>query len=284
MTKNVAKKDLKGIGWFSGGVTSAVAIKRALDFGLRLDIIFFETGQHHPDTMRFLKDCEAWYGQKILIIKNKKYNSVMDVFKKGYVNSPSGAYCTKLMKKDMRIALEKIMEFDFQIFGFEYDVKQVNRAVRFNEQYPFAKAIYPLIDLKISKNICFTELQKASIEIPVMYKLGYSNNNCIGCVKGGQYYWNKIRKDFPKIFNEMAKVERDVGATCLKKQVKVKVSKKYPDGLKSEKLYLDELPIGAGRGEDLSLPECGVVCSTEMKGLKELKISAAKDVECGYFK
>ena len=23
------------------------------------------------------------------------------------------------------------------------------------------------------------------IEIPVMYRLGYNNNNCVGCVKGG---------------------------------------------------------------------------------------------------
>lgn len=176
---------MNGIAWFSGGVTSTIAIKKGLDYGLKLDIIFFETGQHHPDTMRFLKDCEKWFNQKITIIKNKKYNSVMDIFRKGYVNSPNGAHCTKLMKKDMRIAVEKIMEFDFQIFGFEYEVKQVNRAIRFNEQYPNSKAIFPLIDLKLNKNDCFIELQKAGVEIPEMYKLGYSNNNCIGCVKGG---------------------------------------------------------------------------------------------------
>ena len=40
-----------------------------------------------------------------------------------------------------------------------------------------------------------------------MYKLGYNNNNCIGCVKGGQAYWNKIRIDFPETFNKMAKLE-----------------------------------------------------------------------------
>lgn len=31
-----------------------------------------------------------------------------------------------------------------------------------------------------------------------MYDLGYANNNCIGCVKGGIGYWNKIRIDFPE--------------------------------------------------------------------------------------
>jgi 3'-phosphoadenosine 5'-phosphosulfate sulfotransferase (PAPS reductase)/FAD synthetase len=260
---------MRGIGWFSGGVTSAVAIKKSLEANLSLDIIFFETGQHHPDTQRFLNDCEKWFNQKITVIKNKKYNSVMDIFRKGYVNSPNGAFCTKLMKKDMRIAIEKIMEFDFQIFGFEYDVKQVNRAIRFNEQYPESKAIYPLIDLSLNKNDCFVELKKAGIEIPEMYKLGYSNNNCIGCVKGGQGYWNKVRITHPEIFNEMAKIERQVKATCLKK-----------DG---KKLYLDELDPSAGRHEDITLPECGVVCQVEMDGLKTLEIDKAELVKSNFF-
>ena len=38
-----------------------------------------------------------------------------------------------------------------------------------------------------------------------MYKLGYKNNNCIGCVKGQAGYWNKIRKDFPDVFDQMSK-------------------------------------------------------------------------------
>lgn len=44
-----------------------------------------------------------------------------------------------------------------------------------------------------------------------MYKLGYNHNNCIGCVKGGKGYWNKIREDFPEQFERMAKLERELG-------------------------------------------------------------------------
>ena len=58
---------IRGIGWFSGGVTSAVAIKKTLEAGISLDIIFFETGQHHSDTDRFLKDCEKL--QKIKVFQ-----------------------------------------------------------------------------------------------------------------------------------------------------------------------------------------------------------------------
>ena len=243
---------MRGIGWFSGGVTSAVAIKMALDFGHDVDIYYFETNQHHPDHARFLKDCENWYGQRIHIIHNKKAKSVHDILRKGFINSPNGAYCTHLLKKKMRVELEKIVPYDFQIFGFEYEKKQINRAIRFEEQYPEAKAVFPLIELKLDKKQAMIELQNAGIELPMMYKLGYSNSNCIGCVKGGMGYWNKIRVDFPDVFNEVAKIERQVKRTCIKGK------------------YLDELDPQAGRHEELSLPECGVVCPVELDGLKFL--------------
>lgn len=138
----------KGIGWFSGGVTSAVAIKLALDAGFDVQIFYFETGAHHSDHERFIKDCENLYERKITVVRNKKEVDLWTVLRKGYINSPNGAYCTKLLKKDMRILLEKVIEYDFQIFGFEYDLKQINRAIRFQQQYPEAKAVFPLIELQ----------------------------------------------------------------------------------------------------------------------------------------
>lgn len=207
-----------GIGWFSGGVTSAVAIKKVLDAGHKLQLYYFETGAHHSDHTRFITDCEAWYGQKIHIIQNQKYGHLHDVLKTGHINGPKGARCTKLLKKDMRIALEKIVSFDFQVFGFEYEKKEINRAIRFEEQYPEAKAVFPLIELNLNKSQAMQILQAANIELPMMYKLGYSNSNCIGCVKGGKGYWNKIRQDFPQVFNDVAKIEREVGRSCIKGQ------------------------------------------------------------------
>jgi hypothetical protein len=250
---------MKGIGWFSGGVTSAIAIKKVIDHGHNIDIFYFETGSHHPDHIRFLADMERVYGQKITVIRNKKYESAIDVVKKErFINSPNGARCTNELKKKMRIQLEKMVDYDFQVFGFEYDTQQINRAIRFNEQYPTAKAIYPLIELGLTKNDCLIELDRLGIDMPMMYKLGYHNSNCIGCVKGGQGYWNKIRVDFPEVFDAMAKVEREINNTCLRKDKK--------------KLFLDQLDPNVGRHENISLPECGVTCPTELDGLKELGI------------
>jgi hypothetical protein len=79
-----------------------------------------------------------------------------------------------------------------------------------------------------------------------MYKLGYHNNNCIGCVKGGAGYWNKIRVDFPQHFERMAKLERVIGASITKS--------------KGERVYLDELPPDAGDYPKEQNIECSIFC------------------------
>jgi len=87
-------------------------------------------------------------------------------------------------------------------------------------------------------------VKELGIEPPVMYKLGFNNNNCIGCVKGGMGYWNKIRQHFPEQFNRMAKIEREVGASCIKGK------------------FLDELDPSAGH--KLKEPDmtCDFVCQS----------------------
>lgn len=75
-----------------------------------------------------------------------------------------------------------------------------------------------------------------------MYDMGYQNNNCVGCVKGGMGYWNKIRVDFPDVFDRMAMLEREIGHSCIKG------------------VFLDELDPGRGRADKEIMPECGIMC------------------------
>lgn len=82
-----------------------------------------------------------------------------------------------------------------------------------------------------------------------MYKLGFHNNNCIGCVKGGMGYWNKIRESFPNEYDKMAKLEREVGRSCIKGK------------------FLDELKTTEGRHEPPILPDCGTFCEIEFADL-----------------
>lgn len=126
------------------------------------------------------------------------------------------------------------------IWGF--DAHEQDRCLRLNETMPEQKHIFPLLEKQISKDEAHRILSASGIKRPAMYEMGYHNNNCIGCVKGGMGYWNKIRVDFPDVFQRRAETERLIGGTCIKG------------------IYLDELPPNAGRKQDFIFDDCGVLC------------------------
>lgn len=136
------------------------------------------------------------------------------------------------------------------IYRYSALISLRERADRFNANNPEVKTWFPLIENGISKTDCLDEIQAAGIELPVMYKLGYQNNNCIGCPKGSGGYWNKIRKDFPEVFDRMAKTERELN---------VAINKSYAGDGKRKRVFLDELPPDAGRHQDLEIT-CGLFC------------------------
>lgn len=243
------------IAWFSCGATSAVACKLALQSYSDVQIYYIETGSCHPDNVRFIAACEAWFGCRINVLQSQKYKSVEDVLlKRQFINSPHGAVCTFELKKKVRYELQdRLQHWDGQVFGFDFCQREINRAIRFKQQFPETLPLFPLIEHKVSKKNALGILQKAGIEIPAMYRLGYANNNCIGCVKGGIGYWNAIRVDFPQVFQRMAKIEREINATCLKDV--------------NGRIFLDELDSQRGNKNDLLIPDCSLFCEIEFASI-----------------
>lgn len=182
------QKDNPVICWFSGGITSAVACKIAIDlFGEDVcRCIFMDTKNEDDDTYRFLKDCENWYGLPIELITRTDYENIQEVWKqyKG-LNFANGAICSSVLKRDLRKQWQKENQYSYQIFG--YDIDEPKRAKAFTINYPEAKGLYPLLMLGYSKKMCVDMVENAGIEIPLAYRLGLNNNNCLktGCVQGG---------------------------------------------------------------------------------------------------
>lgn len=235
------------VAWFSCGAASAVAAKLIIaENAGRLPLVaaYTEIAEEHPDNKRFLADCENWLGVPVTILRNEKYDgSIYEVFRQTrYLVGPSGAACTRLLKRGVRMDYEQ--PGDVQVFGFT--AEEEDRAADFFERNPGINGRAPLIERGLTKADCLAMLLDAGIEIPAMYRLGYRNNNCIGCVKGGAGYWNKIRRDFPKTFDRMAAVERDIGRTIIR-----------VDG---EQLYLDELPPEMGQSQAEPDIECSIFC------------------------
>ena len=66
--------------------------------------------------------------------------------------------------------------------------------------------------------------------------------------RGGRGYWNKIKRDFPEVFERRAKLERllniksGIGCSCI------------------NGCFLDELPKGSGREPIAIDDDCGIFC------------------------
>ncbi|WP_274307519.1 hypothetical protein [Solibacillus daqui] len=156
-------------------------------------------------------------------------------------NGPSGAACTGEIKRKVRQQWEKTQD-DLLRYVWGYDSEERHRAERLDSTYPEHDHVFPLIDSMLTKDEVHGLLDRLVVKRPAMYELGFRNNNCVGCVKGGMGYWNMIRKHFPERFKEMAALERDIGASCIKG------------------VYLDELDPARGRLEDEVMGECGILC------------------------
>lgn len=220
---------MKHISWFSCGAPSAV-MSRILSKQIPdLHIVYNYVANEHEDNKRFYRECEEWIGKKFETTKSDKFKDVDDVIaKKKYIAGKNGAPCTMELKRNVRLMYADINDINY--WGFTLEEK--DRAEIFTIRDSAYINRYPLIEYGIRKQDCKAILAEVGIELPIMYKLGYEHNNCIGCVKSGSAkYWNMIRRDFPEVFKQRAEQEREYNYSFIRKE---KNGTKY-------RVFLDEL-------------------------------------------
>jgi hypothetical protein len=160
-----------------------------------------------------------------------------------YIAGVYGAACTRELKKGVREAFQR--PTDRHVFG--YTAEEQGRVDDFIDANNGVDLWPVLIEHGLTHEDCLALVERAGIELPMMYRMGYKNNNCIGCVKGGAGYWNKIRVDFPEQFDRMAKFSRGMGVRIINLTGNVKT-------------FLDELPVGVGDYPNEPAPQCGIFC------------------------
>lgn len=233
--------------WISAGVSSFIAgwlVRDTVD-----EFIYIDVADQHPDSMRFIKNGEKALGKPIKILKSTQYRNVEDCIKMfGAVRNVHNHFypCTGWLKKRVRKEWEERHKGESITYVWGMDMNEQHRADRLIEGMPEFEHEFPLIDKGLTKAEAHGILATLGIKRPVMYDMGYSNNNCIGCVRGGIGYWNKIRVDFPDVFYARAKMEREIGNTILK-------DSKGP-------IWLDELEPDRGRMADEIMDECDIFC------------------------
>jgi len=236
---------------FSCGAASAVATKIAMETYGTVEIVYCDTGSEHEDNKRFIKDCESWFGQSVKVLKSKKFDNIYEVFEaRRFLVSHQGAPCTGELKKKPGDEIWQLG--DTEIFGYTAD--ESHRLERWRRDNQERIIECPLIDRCITKDDCFGMLDRVGIELPEMYKLGFRNNNCIGCVKARDSidYWKRVRKHFPEQFDRTAKLEREL---------KITINRVTKDGERNP-IYLDEIEDGDPKGKDPNI-QCGLFCMAE---------------------
>ena len=263
------------IGWWSGGVTSAVTCKAIIDiYGLdRCRFIFMDTLNEDNDTYRFQNDCQKWYGKEIETISalGNKFQAIEEIWLHyKTLNSATGAICSSTLKRDLRLKWQKENEYTHQAFGFDLDEPKRVKSMAMNHK--IAKPIFPLWMLGLSKKDCIGILQDAEIDIPYAYKLGFQNNNCLKtmCIQGGIGYWQKVLKDMPDKFDRMAELEHRITdlkgkpVTMLKDQGKeAKANDNQLLFLKPHPDYPSVKDISMMKGREVKpLMDCNGFCGT----------------------
>ncbi|NMY81209.1 hypothetical protein HBO01_21225 [Pseudomonas rhodesiae] len=198
---------------FSCGAASAVATKLALaQYGATHDVQIINAflANEEADNRRFAQDCEAWFGRPITVLRDEKYGAdATEVFRRErYMKNQYGAPCTKILKRRLLDTWKQ--PGDVMVFGFT--AEEVGRFEDFLERNPDRPSIAPLIERGLGKEDCKAMIQRAGIELPLMYRMGYENANCIGCVKGGEGYFRAIREDFPEQFEALCVIQDDLGS------------------------------------------------------------------------
>lgn len=207
--------------------------------------------QEHADNRRFLQDCERWFQHPIKRMQDAVYNaSTYDVWRrKHFMKFKNMAPCSQALKRE--VLIKEWQPGDVWVIGYTADPKDAPRGPRLAAFYAGEEFEFPLIERGITHADCLAIVERAGIELPMMYKLGYQNANCIGCVKGGEGYWNKIRRDFPSEFVQIATIQEEIGPGAYL----------FRDRKTGRRFSLNELDPNAGRYEDEPEISCGFACA-----------------------
>lgn len=236
------------VGWYSCGAASAVSMKLADP-----DVIAYcHVGAEDEDNKRFMRDCSKWFGHRITTLKNDKFTDTWDVWeKRRFLSGVAGAPCTSELKVTPRLEFQK--PDDVHIFGYTADASDVKRSKMLRANWPELTIETPLIDRGLTKAACLAMIKSAGINPPRVYAMGFPNANCIPCVKAtSPDYWALVRMHYPKEFQRMVKLSRELGARLTR--------------INNERIFIDEIPQEWPVTEAIA-PECDFLCSLATEDL-----------------
>jgi hypothetical protein len=232
---------------FSCGAASAVATKLSLAVYGHERVVIYNAFivEEDADNRRFCDDCEKWFEHKVNVLRDEKFGaSAREVWRRErFMKSAFGASCSRALKYEVIDSV--CLPSDRHVYGFTWDERHKQRVKNFLS----VGGICPLIERNLTKGDCLGMIERAGLVLPLRYRQGYNNANCVGCCKGGMGYWNKTRRDNPEVFAEVAEIEQSLGPGGFL----------FFDKEKRERFSLLDLKPDQGK-HDEPIPDCSFFC------------------------
>lgn len=195
---------MKHIISFSGGIGSFMAAKRIVDQYGKENIlcVFTDTKIEDADLYRFVDEAIKYLDCEFLRIEEGR--TPWEVFfDEKYMGNSRFGNCTKRLKQ---IPFRKWLEDNYKpdecvvYLGIDWsESHRYERAIPHWEPYTVKAPMCnePFVD----KSEMLDFLNSINIEVPRLYKLGMSHNNCGGfCVKAGHGHFKNLLQKLPEVY------------------------------------------------------------------------------------
>lgn len=187
---------MKHIVSVSGGVGSYYTLQRVIKAEGKENVIgvFCDTLAEDGDLYRFLADIENKTGIQLvrLCVGKTPYELA---YEDSYLYNSRMANCSRKLKS---APFRKWLESEYSpqdcIIYLGIDWTETHRIEAITRNYAPYTVKFPLCDPPyMSKDDMLSGLKKEGIEVPYMYRAGFTHNNCGGaCFKAGIGHWRRL--------------------------------------------------------------------------------------------
>ena len=191
---------MKVIVFYSGGICSYLAAKRCVaEYGKDEVLLYFnDVSYEHKTLYKFLFDGAKKLGCKLYIDKDGR--TPFDVFAEGMMGNTRLDPCSHKLKRERSHKFMKDISLDVKVaLGFSWD--EMHRLEGAKQNYKH-EAIAPMTEAPyLTKTEMIKEVENDGLEIPYLYNIGMSHNNCGGfCIKAGQAHYAQLLRADEKLY------------------------------------------------------------------------------------
>ncbi len=256
---------------YSGGMGSWSAAKRVAEkYGTSdLILLFTDTKMEDEDLYRFLHEGHEAIGGELVIIADGR--TPWEIFHDTRMLGNSlHDPCSRILKRELsrRWVKEHCDVNDTTLYiGIDW-----------TEEHRFRTAKKAWLPWKLEAPLCAppylvkqdvtTQLEKLGIEIPRLYKMGFSHNNCGGfCVKAGQAHFKLLLETMPDRYKYHEQKELEMREYLGRDDISIL---RIQRNKKKHKVTLRDFRCMVERGEKVDLDEWGG-CGCFLDGDEDLE-------------